>query len=288
MMTLIFHDADFDSVRNEWSGGAPSSAARSFQLAILSSLRFVRRVQADLPRITGDVEVLDSAGWADVPSRGEIERLAEGPARRYAHEVFVHVLDFLYVYDGNDSKYTRAIWGSWSHVPLVSKRIHHYVLRTLCAISSFPESLPTASVAFRQSAEKLGSHFDDMLADTEDGVVRAAADYLRDLAGRKKLQAEFEQAYYLVRLARVFLYEPESPMGLLTRTSDDVVDEVGAGTAIAVGDYRLLIGSPTAFLLDQYNSYPSKVVSECEFRSLWQLLLLSSWKDEEDPDGSVD
>jgi len=46
-------------------------------------------------------------------------------------EIFVHVLDFSYVYIHNLDVYIKSIWCSWSRVPTVLSNVEHYILRTL-------------------------------------------------------------------------------------------------------------------------------------------------------------
>lgn len=46
-------------------------------------------------------------------------------------EIFVHILDFAYIYKKDSNVYLRSIWNSWATVPMVSSNLMHYVLRSL-------------------------------------------------------------------------------------------------------------------------------------------------------------
>lgn len=275
LVAWILDEADFEVLSRLWREAGPVPAKEGLQLVMLSSLRYVALVSSQLNSLkSGDSEILID-GWDGVPSPEEIAALAHGRSRRYAHELFVHVLDFLYTYGGQQSRYISAIWGSWAHVPSVSRRLHHYVLRTLCAIVGQAETAQGAGVAFEEAERTLDAALTSMLADHDSGVLVEAQNYLKSEVGRKRLQVEFSQAFPLVLFARYFLYDPAQVTSRLAQDPAEIVEGPGQTTLLAeAGDYLTERDNPTAFLLDQLRSYPAVASREDEFRSLWQMLLM--------------
>ena len=50
-------------------------------------------------------------------------------------EIFVHTLDYTYIYNSEPKAYIQSIWKSWSTVLVVAHDIEQYILRTLLVIS---------------------------------------------------------------------------------------------------------------------------------------------------------
>lgn len=275
LVAWIFDRADFDQLVSNWTCTEKLPVKEAMQLAILSSLRYVAIVRGQLDGIDTSSDIIDIADWEAVPTASELERLAQGRSRRYAHEIFVHVLDFLYIYGGNEDRYVKAIWGSWSHVPSVSRRLHHYVLRTLCALSGSRDRLTEQATTFLSVEHKLAGILSALNVELggRNAVVIAALDYMRSESGKRRLQIEYSHAFPLVAFARYFLYDGRAITARLAHDPDEVVTDEGRYIDVAVGTYHTSM-RPTAFLLDQHASYPSVVDRHSEYRSLWQLFQL--------------
>lgn len=162
--------------------------------------------------------------------------------------------------------------GSLHHVPAVSRRIHHYVLRTMCALSSGRDKLQGQGQAFLDAEEKL---IDSLVSindhdGTGNAVVAEALAYLRSRPGRRRLQVEYSQAFPLVAFARYFLCDSRTITSRLAHDPDEVVTTDGRYVDIEVGSFHGT-ANPTAFLLAQQASYPAAAERETEYRSLWQL-----------------
>ena len=58
-------------------------------------------------------------------------------------EIFVHVLDFNYIYKREIQTYLRSIWSSWSTVPAVSNDLKQYIVRSLVVVGLTEEIIST-------------------------------------------------------------------------------------------------------------------------------------------------
>lgn len=72
--------------------------------------------------------------WLILPFAPDLEKLLKHCYRDIS-EIFVHVLDFAYIYKRDPKTYLRSIWNSWATVPMVSSNLNHYILRTLLILS---------------------------------------------------------------------------------------------------------------------------------------------------------
>lgn len=54
---------------------------------------------------------------------------------RDINEIFVHVIDFCYIYKRDIKSYVLSIWVSWSTIPSVTKDLQQYVIRTLIVLA---------------------------------------------------------------------------------------------------------------------------------------------------------
>lgn len=70
------------------------------------------------------------------------------------NELMVHVLDYHYFYDGNNSVYLPVLWESWSTVPQVRGNLNLYIYRTLaslCSATSNSEQSQSQSQRFQKA-----------------------------------------------------------------------------------------------------------------------------------------
>ena len=68
-----------------------------------------------------------------LPSGEELKNLIEWSYRDLS-EIFVHILDFTYVYSSRPELYLKSIWSSWSWVSTVHSDIDEYIMRTLVVL----------------------------------------------------------------------------------------------------------------------------------------------------------
>lgn len=78
------------------------------------------------------------------------------------NELFVHSLDFFYIYKSNYDIYIRSIWLSWITQPVVSKDPSQYILRSLLVISLKIPGIP--KVRYEQALVELNSIFKDLVS----------------------------------------------------------------------------------------------------------------------------
>jgi hypothetical protein len=193
------------------------------------------------------------------------------------HEIVVHVLDYLYVYDAREDDYINSIWSSWSLIPSVNERIEHYLLRTICAMSaSGSETMPSQAV-FGDCVARLRSVLKsiEIRPRLRPAISRAIA-LLEDETSLKRLGTEFMGARYIVHIAKAFLYDPELNADLI-RDINTTIQDGRTTYALEVGDYPGDdIESPIAFLLDRFSGYSDQGGAPAvEYETLWQMLQLS-------------
>lgn len=89
---------------------------------------------------------------------------------RNISEIFVHVLDYYYFYDGRLSVYIPLIWRSWSCVPHVYSDLRQYILRSLLVIAA-NESEGTPKQRFEKSCSRLVELLTDYDIPVKDEIV---------------------------------------------------------------------------------------------------------------------
>lgn len=191
-------------------------------------------------------------------------------------EIIVHVLDFLYVYDGRDSDYVNSIWSSWSLVPSVIEHVDHYVFRTLCALA-VESPAGTSKQIFDDAAGRLRTQLESLRdRDRIKPVIHRAIELLTEPVPRRQLFVMFPAGRYVVELARHFFVD-RSLNAALVRDDLTTVRNGRRTYATDVGDYRgETIASPIGFLLDRFADYEDEAGSEeAEFASMWQMLQLT-------------
>lgn len=89
---------------------------------------------------------------------------------RNISEIFVHVLDYYYFYDGRLSVYIPLIWRTWSCVPHVYSDLRQYILRSLLVIAA-NESEGTPKQRFEKSRSRLIELLSDYDIPVKDEIV---------------------------------------------------------------------------------------------------------------------
>ncbi|MCB9204065.1 MAG: hypothetical protein H6603_03710 [Flavobacteriales bacterium] len=94
----------------------------------------------------------------------EVEELGQLIIEEYKgiSEIFVHILDFSYIYRKEVDTYVESIWCSWSTVGLVTNDLPQYVLRTLLVIAQAHKG--NGSTRYEWSVRDLNTLFDRLKA----------------------------------------------------------------------------------------------------------------------------
>lgn len=268
-------DTDWDRVSAVFAGAAPSNALESMQVALAQAMLRYSSAQENARNITEEGDRYDGPGYNERPSADELVVTLDVELRNL-QEVVVHVLDFLYTFGADARRYLAAIWQSWSTVPSVTERIHDYLLRSLCALAadSIAPNRDSGPV-FEDVHRKAVEHLAGIAAVFESPVIDEALAYLKSGVGVRRLGVEFSQAYYITRLTKTFLFDPEVAADL---RRDDLTALIDGSDRLYVydpGEYPdRAIGSALAFLSDRFGQETALADADLEFASLWQLLLL--------------
>jgi hypothetical protein len=199
----------------------------------------------------------------------------------YVNEIIVHVLDFLYIYKGNEVAYIDSLWQSWSLVPKVAKSIRHYLQRTICALAATCPAHADSGSAFRDAFERLTDVMRRLASRKPPRigtpVMKEALKVCSEESTRQMLRVEFEASYYIVCLARAIFHDNRLHSKLL---ADDLAapGKPGKRYALEAGDFPdKVIESPVGFLLDRFAvGTPEERIA---FASVWQLLILVEGSD---------
>lgn len=277
IIALVFSKLSYVDIVRILDEDNPANAGEAMACAIVGAMHHTKRVRDELPKISKAQKVTVVKGWSSKPNYAQVEQLLEGPMRRYVQEMMVHALDYLYVYNGRDDLYVSSIWGSWTFVPAVVKRLHHYIVRTLVALAIRDEPAQTAMDAFPDAMERLRDIFARLLDAGPNSVVQAALDRLNDEDCIVKLDAEFVQAYYMAQIARIFFFDKRIARALQSDYGTAADDEGYPTYDLAPGNFPALpVESRTGFLLERFATYPYQPTdAACGRESLWQVLLLT-------------
>ncbi|HEY0119225.1 MAG TPA: hypothetical protein VGC04_10620 [Cellulomonas sp.] len=197
-------------------------------------------------------------------------------------EFVVHILDFLYFYDGDEDLYVSSLWHSWALVPGVARRPEHYILRTLLALAATYRDEIGASEAFGFAVatlrEKLHVLLDGEthpLIETALGILGSASPESEpDTPAFRELRQRFLCSYGIVEFVRAHLVDRQLHSQLID--DGEAVPDSDFSYPLETGEFPdFRIGSPVRFLLDRFSSSEQAGdPGRTEFASLWQLLLL--------------
>jgi hypothetical protein len=125
-------------------------------------------------------------------------------------EILAHVFDFMYFYSSDAEKYIKEIWISWSVLPNVKKRIHGYLVRTICAILShyLSKGLQAEEYCYTVVLNTFSS-----LKEQNGGipVINEASEYLED--NWDLIKEHVAARRQLVKIAKAFLYSESMVKG---------------------------------------------------------------------------
>lgn len=201
-------------------------------------------------------------------------------------EIFVHIIDYTYIYKRNINTYVQSIWTSWSTVISVAMDLKQYILRTLLVISISEEGkAPDRYVICKNKFINLMKHISTtnknfhlydkikiILNDTSED------DDLRIRFYNCLIISDLVNHFFIGRLEGILDNEDAN------RLLPDNVDESGNPVSYDIETNSFdgnNIKSKVRFLLDQllracYNSGNNKNDSLKEKTSAWLLLSLST------------
>jgi hypothetical protein len=118
-------------------------------------------------------------------------------------EIMVHVMDFMYFYDGEADKYIPWIWLSWGVIPNIGNRVPEYVLRTLCALNAM--NLRRGGLTETTSRDQLIHILSGLKDSTKDLYVEAALKHLRE-HWDERIKNALICRKGIVKIVRAFLF----------------------------------------------------------------------------------
>lgn len=198
------------------------------------------------------------------------------------NEFLVHTLDFLYFYEGDQTLYIKTIWISWSTIPEIQQRLHHYLLRTLLAVSVTVRG--SVDERFDLTRREVIATFDDIIktnACQYEHIIKLAKSILEDRIQAEAIRAQFYGALRIADMAFYFLHS-----SFVHR--DIKVDDLQVMGTDAVPHYEIFspefqdqdIKSPIAFILDKtrdrLKSPPETDYLKLLRDSCWELIVISS------------
>lgn len=269
-------EADLQALADAYAGRtAPATARRAMQLALVSAISEISTARGIAEEALHRDYVAEKIPLTITPD--QIRKLHDY-SWWYVNEIVVHVLDFLYFYNGQPGVYLSSLWNSWSLVPKVSHNLGHYVQRTICALASgTPCGKPEVAV-FPEVCQQLEDEFRHIIDATGGAavVVEQALEYLTSGEGRDRLKIEFTANLYVVRLTRAFFYDKTIHANLVRDTQSSVDDEGRIRYGLQPGDFEAFrIQSPVAFLRHRFETIAHRdAARDAEFASLWHSLLL--------------
>jgi len=121
------------------------------------------------------------------------------------NELIVHVLDFTYFYDCDESLYIGLLWESWTPVPVVLDKIEKYLLRSLVAVGV--KESGNCYNRFFAAAKTVNFILNELLKTDPSNVVVAQAAASLEEASKvgSSIFFRFNSAIYIAEIASKFL-----------------------------------------------------------------------------------
>ncbi|MEO0555602.1 MAG: hypothetical protein AAF149_20525 [Bacteroidota bacterium] len=231
------------------------------------------------------------------PTEDEFIRDLTDHHYRDLSEIFVHVIDFKYIYDGNLNLYVNALWASWITVPVVRLKIKQYILRTLLLFGITVEEELDPVTRFDRSVKKFQKLFSGL---AEDHINKKVFDEIDEYFTLDKYQQDYRDleqrfsnciviadivAHYFIANVDPVLFNSDRK---IYRETDNYKDSKGNALLYEIDTMAFEdteISSKTRFLLDQFNRMLNSVKEDSnkdvlttsdEYVSSWLLLALSS------------
>lgn len=202
-------------------------------------------------------------------------------AFRFLNEVFVHVLDLFYVYNGQQDIYLDLVWESWMTVPAVADNLRDYTLRSLIAIGSQETGDPLTG-PFPAALRKLQASLSRLnTRHNGNGLFHRVSNFLEDKANIEWLKAMFSPSYYLARVILRFLASGEVQKKLSSNDGNLIINEDDAtlGYDLETGAFTGIVpNNPVAFLRDRLRKLTTDAPSHLSelYRTTWIHLVMAS------------
>lgn len=201
-------------------------------------------------------------------------------------EIFVHAIDFTYIYKRNVDIYIQSIWASWSTVTSVAFDLKQYILRTLLIISLSEDG--KTSVRYELCKKKFLSLLDQIAERNDHAFLFSRIKEILNDKNEIDLQVRFNNCLVISDMVgHFFIGKLETtldgddrnllPAGITTDEENTITYNIETNTF--EGDN---IKSKVRFLLDQllrttYFNEETFPDAEKEKTSAWLLLSLSSY-----------
>lgn len=216
-----------------------------FQLLSYCGYRRLLRNALEEQARTGELNIEGDGNW----EKGELA--AEfSVSNREINEIFVHVLDFNYFYNGNARTYLALLWQSWLPVPVVLDDVQNYVWRSLLSLAS--QQAGDADTRFRAACDTFISTLTELNKGSVANVlIKYAIEYVQADENQPALLFRFQFALPLVDLVQKFLCSAHIHAELF---DDENATEVDGQYvyAIETGQFKeIKVVSPVALAADR-------------------------------------
>lgn len=224
----------------------------------------------------------------DLPTASQLKEIIKQQYKDI-NEIFVHIIDFSYIYQRDVRAYILSIWSSWSTVPSVTTDLKQYVIRTLITIGitltgDIETRFKGAKATFLGMLAELVEHNNAFVFENIRSILQEEIDDdLRYRFNNCIIIADLAYHYFVGEIDTLF----ENGDGkVLEKTSDSTNNsgEVPDVYDLETGKFtKIEIKSKTRFLLDQLLREirrPNKKEDTDEYKekiSSWLLLSLSSF-----------
>lgn len=209
---------------------------------------------------------------------------------RDINEIFVHVIDFSYIYKKDLKAYILSIWASWSTVPSVTSDIKQYIVRSLIIVGltrrgNTQERFEQAKLYLLSILPKLTQRKSVFVFDQIQELLEDKKD--SDLEYRFSnciIIADMVYNFFVGNIESLLENHDKNLTGLATTEESEEDEEIQVYDAEPNEFTKIEIKSKTVFLLDQLLRQVRSEIGEekqddesKERQSSWLLLSLSSY-----------
>lgn len=199
-------------------------------------------------------------------------------------EIFVHILDYTYIYSRKTEIYVQSIWNSWATVTAVSLDLPQYILRTLLIYAinidgKPPERFMESVQKFKLTLQKLKQRRRDLqLYERIEKIIDTNKQDLKHRFSNCILVADLVNHYFVGRLESILDANDDNRLPAVESSGEPLPNIYDVETNSFKGHE---IRSKVRFALDQLireinKSSPETDNESTERMSSWFLLSLSS------------
>jgi len=204
-------------------------------------------------------------------------------------EIFVHVIDFSYIYLREIEVYIKSIWSSWVTVSSVTSNLSHYIVRSLIVIGILEKG--DSSSRFDSSLFKFKKIIKDLIKNEQNDAFKKI-DHLLDKKEEfvNDLRYRFYNSITIADLADLFFCMKLETF--LNKNDENIIIPASSSDILETGVYQLKAGALNAnhikskvrFVLDQLiDSINNNTLDigddSADWDSHWLLISLSSHHD---------